>query len=423
MGVRVHKSANERQADSPWAANNDQLQQVVARYLEGRALLKPGTGTIKQRLARAEAALRAQKPAHSETLTKLCKEYVAAKKEPNPDRDRLGSLEIEIENLDTILRITEKGAALVFAIVYLYWRANQNSVYVAQEVGIKPPHVRTLLHRLSVTWERMGNVVKRKPRRNPEELAAIRRGQEALALHKWQQREEERRKREAFAQELRAQKQQAWEAKQKLWAERRAAKAAAGVARAARKAAREVARQQRQERRAAKPVRSSRQQLIVHIEPGTRFGYLVVQGPPFIECVEKKGRTRHLYCFPCLCDCGNRKSFRGIDLRHGNVKSCGCRGRGIAPLPVPQPAAETTATEIVVPVVPAPAQPAVVWQPLAKRDCALPGCRERRQRFTTVAFERVWLCGQHMTTLENGAIQIAVKNQSVVIRELTNGQA
>src|SRR5215471_21049979 len=155
MHVLVHKSANERQMEPPlWALNDELLAQVVTRYMEARAqnhVLQPGT--LQERLARAQQFLQARRPQKSTLLTALCKEYGALKRSQNPDRRRLRLLETEIENIDTQLRILDRGAALIVAVVYLYWRANQNSVYVAQELGIKPPHVRTILHRLGKTSE------------------------------------------------------------------------------------------------------------------------------------------------------------------------------------------------------------------------------------------------------------------------------
>jgi hypothetical protein len=157
MNVRVRKSANERQMEPPpWALNDELLAEVVTHYMEGRAQGHgPRPRTLQARLAGAQQYLLARRPEKSETLTRLCKEYVALKRRRRPNRLRLRELEVEIENLDTQLCILDRGAALIVAVIYLYWRANQNSVYVAQELGIKPPHVRTILHRLDRAWIRM----------------------------------------------------------------------------------------------------------------------------------------------------------------------------------------------------------------------------------------------------------------------------
>jgi hypothetical protein len=79
--------------------------------------------------------MQARRPEKSAALTNLCRKYVALKHSRTPNRVRLRALEIEVENLDTQLRILDGGPALIVAVVYLYWRSNQNSVYVAQELG------------------------------------------------------------------------------------------------------------------------------------------------------------------------------------------------------------------------------------------------------------------------------------------------
>ena len=50
-------------------------------------------------------------------------------------------------------------------------------------------------------------------------------------------------------------------------------------------------------------------------ETGNRFGKLVVHG-----LFEKHPKAK----WECLCDCGNTVIVKGIDLRSGNTKSCGC---------------------------------------------------------------------------------------------------
>ena len=55
------------------------------------------------------------------------------------------------------MRITEHsgGAGFIVSIVYLYYRVGMDSVGVAAELGLKPPHVRMVLWRLHDTWEKM----------------------------------------------------------------------------------------------------------------------------------------------------------------------------------------------------------------------------------------------------------------------------
>lgn len=47
-----------------------------------------------------------------------------------------------------------------------------------------------------------------------------------------------------------------------------------------------------------------------------KFGRLTV--------LKHAGRLADLVVWECICICGNRKTVRGIDLRSGHTKSCGC---------------------------------------------------------------------------------------------------
>lgn len=61
---------------------------------------------------------------------------------------------------------------------------------------------------------------------------------------------------------------------------------------------------------------------------GQRFGLLTVEREATAE------ETAHIknrgYYYFCRCDCGNTTIIRGVNLRNGSTKSCGCmRGRKI----------------------------------------------------------------------------------------------
>src|SRR5260370_2717093 len=86
-------------------------------------------------------------------ITKLTKEYVTVRDTAPENKKKLRRLSVQIMNLDTQLMILSKSAAIVTSIVYLTWRANMNSVGVAEQLAIKPPHVRTVLHRLGNLWK------------------------------------------------------------------------------------------------------------------------------------------------------------------------------------------------------------------------------------------------------------------------------
>ena len=49
---------------------------------------------------------------------------------------------------------------------------------------------------------------------------------------------------------------------------------------------------------------------------GKQFGRLVVK-----QRLDKRGKE---WYWLCECECGNTKEVRGVSLREGKVKSCGC---------------------------------------------------------------------------------------------------
>jgi hypothetical protein len=181
--TQTRKPSGERRLATPkWAVNDPLLQELLVVFMEERAAIRRGTGTLFERLEHARQAVIATHPRLSDTLTKLCNEYVELKKfgacPEMADEDVLAyaekilgarplwvevarellqgrrkrELEIEIEGIDTYLRYTQNGGADVLAgIVYLYYRAGLDSVGVGAELGLKPPHVRQLLWRLAQT--------------------------------------------------------------------------------------------------------------------------------------------------------------------------------------------------------------------------------------------------------------------------------
>ena len=61
-----------------------------------------------------------------------------------------------IEGIDTYLRYTVNGGAdMVASAVYLYYRVGMDSVGVANELGLKPPHIRQTLYRLHQTAKKI----------------------------------------------------------------------------------------------------------------------------------------------------------------------------------------------------------------------------------------------------------------------------
>jgi len=152
-----HKPRGGRRSDAPvWAMDDAKLRAVMVRSLELRARLDaPQQGTEKDRLARAQRALQADNATLVDRLKKMAAQYVQLKAAPDVDAEQVAKMEEQIESVDTVLRTNAAWAEKVVAIVYRYYRLGEDSVAVAQAVGLKPPHVRQTLWRLQQTWEEL----------------------------------------------------------------------------------------------------------------------------------------------------------------------------------------------------------------------------------------------------------------------------
>jgi hypothetical protein len=154
MSTHSHKQRAERKLAAPfWARNDEALRNLLVRFMETRALFKyPRPGTLTERLRRAVSWRRKGRRILEKTLRNLTKEYVAC---PRRKWARKRRLAVEIQNVDsTLCLIARNEPALIARVVYLYFRAEMNSVGVAAETGIKPPAVRVILWKLDQLWKK-----------------------------------------------------------------------------------------------------------------------------------------------------------------------------------------------------------------------------------------------------------------------------
>ena len=155
MAIQTRKQSGERRLSTPsWAVNRTELRELLAVYLEHRARIRPGVGSYYERFLHAQAVLKRNCKRHITTLDKLCAEYVPLK-QSDPANPRLRELEIQIETLDTRIRLEQVGYGKTLAgIVYYYYALGLDSVGVAEQLKIKPPQVRGTLFRLHECWEK-----------------------------------------------------------------------------------------------------------------------------------------------------------------------------------------------------------------------------------------------------------------------------
>lgn len=187
MHVQRKAKAQERRLPTPdWSIRNEWLQVLLVTYLEERFYCTPAAGaSLDERLKTARAAAIYYAPRKRELLKDWIKDYhtISACRFQNLTDDeaiekfltlrevhgqlpisaeiartylsakKLHDLEIQIQNVDTDLVLTEKGhAEVIAAVVYLYYRLRWDSVTIAEQLGLKSPHVRQVLARLHATW-------------------------------------------------------------------------------------------------------------------------------------------------------------------------------------------------------------------------------------------------------------------------------
>lgn len=157
--MSTHTSAKPnkgRHAPTPeWIFNDEMVSEVVTLFLEERAHLVFGNetrirharvGSVFERLERAQERILRKRPQLERTLRDLCARF-----QGEPENRKM--LSVLIENVDTQLRIIERGPSIAVATLHYYYRMGMDSVGVAGELGIKPVHVRQLLHRLNRTYK------------------------------------------------------------------------------------------------------------------------------------------------------------------------------------------------------------------------------------------------------------------------------
>jgi hypothetical protein len=144
-----------------YATDHDAMRRLVVRHLELRAftgelVVKKGPmpGTDAYRLRRAHIKLMDDVPRLDALATNLCCRYVEGKAN-GMSAAELRQLEIEIEAIDTQLRMSKNAPEIIVGVLYRSYCCHEDSVTVAERFGLKPPAIRQLLWRLAKTWNRM----------------------------------------------------------------------------------------------------------------------------------------------------------------------------------------------------------------------------------------------------------------------------
>lgn len=188
MHVHHREKVQERRLPTPkWAVHDELLRELLCTYLEERFYVRNTDAlTHVERLKSARAAAEAYCPYKRILLKNWLADYHTISIHGRRDltdeqaidvftqlkevggqlpldadvardylsRKKLHDLEIQIQNIDTDIVLTERGhAEVIAAIVYLYYRLGWDSVTCAEQLKLKSPHVRQVLARLHSTWD------------------------------------------------------------------------------------------------------------------------------------------------------------------------------------------------------------------------------------------------------------------------------
>jgi hypothetical protein len=153
MHVQKRQQARERRLKTPqWATNDRELRELALRYSETRLYLHDHTGTFEERMSRIKAAEKTQITNLSAKLDKQVLNYHREMTEGSASPERLDLLAEHLQGLDSTIAFLQRGSVLMtLAVVFFYYRLFYDSTLVANELGIRPPHVRALLARLHTT--------------------------------------------------------------------------------------------------------------------------------------------------------------------------------------------------------------------------------------------------------------------------------
>jgi hypothetical protein len=131
-----------------WVYNPETMQEVITRLVESRALFKgPGSGSVRERLERAEKRCMELRESKIRVLDRLCEEYLVAKYSPGNEA-RAKFLARKVEEIDTQICLMTRPAATVAAVLFYSFRVGLNSTSVAHVLRtVKPPLVRHIIHK------------------------------------------------------------------------------------------------------------------------------------------------------------------------------------------------------------------------------------------------------------------------------------
>jgi len=144
--------SGERRLPTPiWSARLDWLRELALVYVENRLYLPaPGSLSTDERIARIAQEAQRQAERKRCDLGTLLKAYAITQSPEHRER-----WERRIQELDSEVLLTIRGhLALIAGVAFLYHRCRFDCVDVAEELALKPPHVRQILARMGILYDK-----------------------------------------------------------------------------------------------------------------------------------------------------------------------------------------------------------------------------------------------------------------------------
>jgi hypothetical protein len=147
MHTETRKVAGGRRGlDRDWVYSNTKLRMVITRAMEIRAGFRtPRPGTEAERLVAAQKAIQERVcPSLKEALARTCGRYALMKK-AGASVSALEKMETLIKGMDTQLCTASRIAAITAGVIYGFFIRGEDSVAVADSLGITSENVRKII--------------------------------------------------------------------------------------------------------------------------------------------------------------------------------------------------------------------------------------------------------------------------------------
>jgi hypothetical protein len=173
--LRISNEQKGRRTGVPaWALSNQSVREVVLHYLTTRFAVKDTKGSLQQRLASCTTAgkkrARKEKQRNEEQIREYRAIYGQRFHDLEPEKyerlfcslykgesvsERLKKVELQILNSESAAFISDRAAAIAVSVCYYAYRMGWPSPSIAEELNLRAPAVRQILHRLNRAARRL----------------------------------------------------------------------------------------------------------------------------------------------------------------------------------------------------------------------------------------------------------------------------